>query len=447
MKNLIQVSDWDMNGLAKIAEQVLSEAKIQQASSCEVGIALSEGLSVSVRLGEVETLEHYRDQSLAITIYKGKRKGSANSSDLSYDAVRESVRAACSIAEYTDEDVYSGLADAELMAATVPDLDLYHPWSIAAEQAIELATRCESIARDTAGIENSEGATVTRYGGCALYANSNRFMGAYAGSRHSISCSVIAGKGDSMQRDYWYSVARKPEALETAEQIGSKAAQRALRRVGARKIKTGKVPVIFSAEMARSLFGHFISAISGSSLYRKASFLLDKKGSRIFPEYISISEQPHILQALGSAPYDNEGVATRYHQLVENGVLQDYVLDSYAARKLGTVTTGNAGGVHNLVIEPGKQTFDELIRSIKKGLLVTEMMGHGVNIVTGDYSRGVSGFWIENGEVQFPVEEITIAANLKDMLLSITAVANDVDIRGNIRTGSVLVENMMVAGS
>jgi PmbA protein len=436
-----------MNGLVKIAEQVLSEAKKQQASACEVGLSLSEGLSVNVRLGEIETLEHHRDQSLAITVYKGKRKGSANSSDLRPEAVNESVKAACSIADYTDEDSYSGLADAELMAVTVPDLDLYHPWSLSAEQAIELAKQCETVARDTKGIENSEGASVNRYGGCAVYINSHGFAGGYAATRHSLSCSVIAGKGDSMQRDYWYSVARKPEVLETAEQVGLKSAQRALRRVGARKIKTCKAPVVFSAEMARSLFGYFISAISGSSLYRKASFLLDKKGSRVFPEFISICEQPHLLQAMGSAPYDNEGVATRYHALVEKGVLQEYVLDSYSARKLGTVTTGNAGGVHNLVVEPGKQTFDQLAASVKKGLLVTEMMGHGVNIVTGDYSRGASGFWIENGEIQYPVEEITVAANLKDMFMSIIAVANDVDVRGNIRTGSVLVDNMMVAGS
>ena len=447
MQHLVKVSDWDMDALAKIAGQVLSVAEQQQADACEVGLSLSEGLSVNVRLGEIETLEHYRDQSVSITVYKDHQKGSASTSDLSEDAVRESVLAACSIAGYTGSDSYAGLADRELMAAGVPDLDLYHPWSIGTEEAIELAKVCETAARDHQGIENSEGASVTRYGGCALYANSNGFMGGYAGSRHSISCSVIAGRNDSMQRDYWYSVARKPEALEDAAQVGTKAAQRALQRIGARKIKTCKAPVIFSAEMARSLFGHLIAAISGASLYRKASFLLDKKGERIFPEFISISEQPHLLQALGSAPYDNEGVATNYKELVKDGVLQSYVLDSYAARKLGMQTTGNAGGVHNLVIEPGAQSFDELVQSIDKGLLVTEMMGHGVNIVTGDYSRGASGFWIENGEIQYPVEEITIAANLKNMFSSVIAVGNDVDVRGNIRTGSVLIDNMTIAGS
>jgi PmbA protein len=447
MTKLIKTPDWDSEKLQTLAELVLTTARAQGASSAEVGLSLSEGLSVNVRLGKVETLEHHRDQSLGITVYKGQRKGSANTSDLSKEAIIESVSAACSIASYTDEDLCAGLADAELLATDVPDLDLYHPWSLTAEQAIELAEQCETAARDCKGIENSEGATVTRYGGYALYANSNGFIAGYPGSRHSISCSVIAGKGEHMQRDYWYSVARKPDALEAVEQVGTKAAQRALQRVGARKINTRKVPVLFTADVARSIFGHFIAAISGASLYRKASFLLDKKGSRIFPSFMAISEQPHLLQALGSAPYDNEGVATNEKDLVVNGVLQDYVLDSYSARKLGSVTTGNAGGIHNLVIEPGKQTFDELAASVKQGLLVTEMIGQGVNIVTGDYSRGASGFWIENGEIQYPVQEITIAGNLNNMFDSIVAIANDVDIRGNIRTGSVLVENMMVAGS
>lgn len=445
-KYLIPVSDWDLDSLAGIAEQVLAKAQQQHASACEVGLSLSEGLSVTVRLGETETLEHHRDRSLAITVYKDKRKGSVSTGDLSEAAVRESVEKACSIAGFTGADPYAGLADAELMAGTINDLDLYHAWELSSEDAIELATRCEAAATGTEGITNSEGATVTRYGGCALYANSHGFIGGYAGTRHSVSCAVIAGTNDTMQRDYWYDTARDASAMASIEQIGHIAAERTLRRVGARKIKTCRAPVIFSPETARSLLGHFIAAISGSALYREASFLLDKKGSRIFPAFISISEQPHLLQALGSAPFDNEGVATVTRTLVSEGVLQDYVLDSYSARKLGTVTTGNAGGVHNLVINPGLQSPDDLVKSMNKGLLVTELIGHGVNIVTGDYSRGATGFWVENGEIQYPVEEITIAANLRDMFNSVMAVGNDVDTRGNIRSGSILVDNITVAG-
>ncbi len=433
--------------MAKIADLALSVAKKHHATACEVGLNISEGLSVNVRLGEVETLEHCRDQSFAVTVYKDQRKGTASSTDLSDSAVRKSVATACSIANFTQADAFAGLADVDNMAATVVDLDLYHAWSLSVEQAMELAKECETSARDVQGIENSEGATVTRYGGCTVYANSNGFTGGYTGSRHSISCAVLAGRGDAMQRDSWYSVARRADSLENVKEIGTKAAQRTLQRLGARKINTCCVPVIFAAEVARSLLGHFVSAINGTALYRKASFLLNKKGSRIFPDFVSISEQPHIPQALGSAPYDNEGVMTQARNIVEQGVLLDYVLDSYSARRLGLATTGNAGGVHNLVIDTGKQSLDDLIGSIQQGLLVTELMGHGVNIVTGDYSRGATGFWIENGEIQYPVEEITIAANLSDMFQSIQGIANDVDIRGNVRSGSILVDGITVAGS
>ncbi len=447
MRKLLPCTDWGIDRLAKIAELVLSCAKKNNASACEVGLGLSEGLSANVRLGEVETLEHYRDRTLGITVYKGQCKGSANTTDFSEAAVVESVAAACSFASYTSEDPYAGLADAEKMANDNADLDLYHAWSLDAKQAIELATQCEQTARDVPGIENSEGASVTRYGGYSLYANSYGFMAGYPASRHSVSCSVIAGRGDGMQRDYWYSTARQGSELESVEEIGTKAAQRTLHRLGARKIKTCRVPVVFSAEVARSLLAHFISAISGPSLYRKASFLLDKKGSQIFPSFINVAEQPHIPKALGSAPFDNEGVATQERAIVTEGILQDYVLDSYSARKMKMVTTGNAGGVHNLILETSDKSFDDLVGSVRKGLLVTELMGYGVNIVTGDYSRGATGFWIENGEIQFPVEEITIAANLSEMFQSIQAVANDVDIRGNIRSGSMLVDGITVAGT
>ena len=431
---------------ATIAD-LLREAQAQGASAAEAAISMETGLSVTVRMGEVETLEHQRDKGLGVTVYFGQRKGSASSSDLSPQALQETVRAASNIARFTAEDNCAGLADAELMARDIPDLDLCHPWTLGAEQAIALAQKCEAAAREVdARITNSEGASVTSHEGLYVYANSHGFMGSYPSTRHSISCAVIVQDGNAMQRDYWYSVARAHTDMDDGILVGQRAAERTLRRLNTRRLNTRQTPVIFEAAIASSLISHFVSAVRGGSLYRKASFLLDHLGKRIFPAHVHIHEQPHLKRALGSAPFDNEGVATQARDLVQDGILQGYVLDSYSARKLGMQTTGNAGGVHNLFIDPGQHDLDGLLRTMHTGLLVTELLGSGVNTVTGDYSRGAAGFWVENGEIQYPVEEITIAGNLRDMYQQLVEVGTDVDLRGNIRTGSILIENMTVAG-
>lgn len=433
--------------LEAVVAAILDEAKRQGASAAEAGVSAESGLSVTVRLGEVETVEHNRDKGLGVTVYFGHRKGSASTSDYSAHAIADTVRAACDIAKYTAEDECAGLADPALMAASIPDLDLYHPWDLTAERAIELAQECEAAARATdARITNSEGASVGSHSGYRVYGNSHGFIGAYPSSRHSVSCAVIAEDGHGMQRDYWYSVARDAADLENVRKVGARAGERAVRRLGGQKLSTRQAPVIFVADLAGGLFSQFVRAIRGESLYRKSSFLLDSLGQRVFPEFLRIHEQPHLKKALGSAPFDSEGVATRSRDLVAAGVLQGYVLDSYAARKLGMQTTGNAGGVHNLTIDPGGDDFNALLKRMDSGLLVTELMGMGVNIVTGDYSRGAAGFWVERGEIQHPVEEITVAGNLRDMFRQVVAVANDVDLRGNVRTGSVLVENMTIGG-
>ncbi|MFP5506701.1 MAG: metalloprotease PmbA [Gammaproteobacteria bacterium] len=433
--------------LEALVRLVLDESKACGASAAEAGVSLEAGLSVTVRLGEVETLEYHRDRGVGVTVYFGQRKGSASTSDFAPQALRETVRAACDIARYTNEDDCAGLADAALMAKDIPDLDLCHPWAIDAAGGIELAQRCEAAARDAdARITNSEGATLSSHQGLRVYGNSHGFIAGYPSSRHSLSCSVIAGRDEHMQRDYWYDVARRHEDLDSAEHIGRLAAERTLRRLEGRKLGTRQVPVIFAAEIATGLFRSFVSAVRGSSLYRKSSFLLDHLGKPVFPDFVHIHEQPHLRGALGSAPFDSEGVATGARDLIAGGVLQGYVLDSYSARKLGMQTTGNAGGVHNLSVDPGGLDAEGLLREMGTGLLVTELMGQGVNLVTGDYSRGAAGFWVENGVVQYPVEEITIAGNLKDMFMNIVAIGSDVEHRGNYRTGSVLIERMTVAG-
>ncbi len=433
--------------LEDLVRDILAEARAQGASAAEAGVSLETGLSVTARLGEVETIEYNRDKGLGVTVYFGGRKGSSSTSDFTPEAVREAVRAACGIAKYTAEDEYAGLADAALMAREVPDLDLCHPWGINAEQAIELAIECEDAARGMdVRITNSEGGSVSSHQGYRVYGNSHGFIGAYPSTRHSLSCAVIGGEGEGMQRDYWFTVARDSAELEAAAEVGRRAAQRTLRRLDARRLPTCQVPVIFAAEIATSLLSHFTSAIRGGALYRKATFLLDHLGKQVFPAHVHIHEQPHLKRALGSTPFDNEGVATQARDIVRDGVLQGYILDSYAARKLGMRTTGNSGGVHNLVIDPGALDLDGLLRRMGKGLLVTELMGMGVNAVTGDYSRGAAGFWVENGEIQYPVEEITIAGNLRDMFMRIVEVGNDVEVRGGTRTGSILIEEMMIAG-
>ncbi|MEQ1621769.1 MAG: metalloprotease PmbA [Methylococcales bacterium] len=436
-----------INQLKTTVQHLLDEAKRQGASAAEAGLSQDNGLSVSVRLGEVETIEYHCDQGLGVTVYFGQCKGSASTTDLSPASIKETVSAACSIARYTSEDTFAGLPEQQLLATEFPDLDLYHPWDINAESAIALATECEDAARNYhAEISNSEGASVSSHQGIRVMGNSLGFLQGYVATRHSLSCSVLAQRGDSMQRDYWYSVARNAANLESAAVIGHKAAERTLRRLGGRSLSTRQCPVLYCAETASSLLGSLIGAISGGNLYRKSSFLLDALGTQVLPEFVRIHEQPHLKAALGSAAYDGEGVATKPRDIVTGGVLQGYVLGTYSGRKLGMQSTGNAGGVHNLTIDPGTLDFEGMLKALGTGLLVTELMGQGVNMVTGDYSRGAAGFWVENGQIQYPVEEITIAGNLKDMLKNIVAVGNDVDYRGNVRTGSILVDRLSIAG-
>lgn len=435
--------------LQDIVNLALSEARTRGASQCEVDATMNRGLNATVRLGEVDTVEYQRDRGLGITVYFGKRKGSANTADLSVQAVRDTVEKASTIARYTSEDPYAGLADADMLAEEIPDLDLDHPWELAPESAIDMARACEAagLAVD-ARLTNSEGATVSSQRDVRVYGNSHDFLAGYASTSHSVSCILLAQSGDDMQRDYWYTTARDAKELESIESTGRKAGERALVRLGARKLTTRRAPVLFAADIARGLLGHFVAAIRGTSQYRKASFLLDAAGQTVFPPFVQVQERPHIRKGLASSPFDNEGVATRDRDLVRGGVLQGYVLGSYSARKLGLKTTGNAGGNHNLIVSaPGHAvSFAALLRQMGDGLLVTELMGQGVNVVTGDYSRGASGFWVENGAIAHPVHEITIAGNLRQMYRSILAVGEDVDVRGAIRTGSLLLEEMTVAG-
>ncbi len=437
----------DERRVTQAVQQALAVARRLGASAAEASASLDSGLSVNVRLGEVETLEYHRGQNLSVTVYQDHAKGSASSADLSEAAVEEAVAAALRIARHTSSDPCAGLADPALLAREFPDLDLYHPWDIDAAGAIALAQACEAAGRSLdARITNSDGASVDAFAGVSAYGNTHDFLGVRRGTRHSLSCSLIAADDGGMQRDYWYTVSRVPDELEAAETVGRRAAERALRRLGARKLDTRRAPVLFAPELSRGLLGHFVAAISGGALYRKASFLLDALGQPVFPDFVHIHEDPFLPRALGSAAFDQEGVATRRRDLVAGGVLQGYVLASYSACKLGLQSTGNAGGVHNLLIDPGDDDLDGLLRRMGTGLYVTELIGHGVNTVTGDYSRGAAGFWVEDGVIQYPVEEITIAGNLRDMFRGLLAVGRDVDCRGNIRTGSWLVEEMTIAG-
>lgn len=434
--------------LKNVVASVLSDSKKLGVTAAEASIGVSSGLSVNVRLGSVENIEFSHDKTLSLTVYKGQKKGTTSTTDIRPDAIRAAVEAACRIAEYTEEDPYSGLADIENMAKEVPDLDLYHPWEIQAQDAIQWAKECEDAARQyDARITNSEGAGFSASSGFQVYGNTHGFLGSYPSTRYSMSCSVIGQMGSSMQQSYDYTVARDREDLESFTLVGHRAAEQTINRLNARKIKTTQAPVIIHASIASGLIGQFVAAISGGSLYRKSSFLVDHLGKKVFPDFMTIEEDPHLPKGLGSAPFDQEGVATHAHRLVEDGILRSYVLGSYSARKLGLKTTGNAGGVHNLRISHSDRDLNALMKQMGKGFLVTELMGHGVNLVTGDYSRGAAGFWVENGEIQFPVEEVTIAGNLKEMFLNLVGVGNDLEKRSNILTGSLLLGRMTIAGA
>ncbi|PKF72208.1 metalloprotease PmbA [Pseudomonas fluvialis] len=434
--------------LAEQVEQIIDEARRQGASACEVAVSLEQGLTTSVRQGEVETVEFNRDQGFGITLYLGQRKGSASTSASGTEAIRETVAAALAIAQHASEDDCAGLADAALMARELPDLDLYHPWSIEPEQAIELALQCEAAAfAHDPRIRNADGSSLSSHQGCRVYGNSHGFIGGYTSSRHSLSCVMIAEQAGQMQRDYWYDLNRRAERLESPELIGRRAAERAVRRLGARSVPTCEVPVLFAAELAGGLFGHLLAAISGGNLYRRSSFLVDALGQTLFPEWMTIDERPRLPGGLASAAFDGDGLATYDKAFIAQGRLVSYVLGTYSGRKLGMPSTANAGGVHNLFVSHGTDDQAALLRQMGRGLLVTELMGQGVNLVTGDYSRGAAGFWVENGEIQFPVEEVTIAGNLRDMFRQIVAVGADLEWRGNVRSGSLLIERMTVAGS
>jgi PmbA protein len=438
----------DHAALESAALRALELARSRGASDAEAESSASIGQSVTVRLGEVETVEYTRDKALAVTVYFGNRRGNASTSDLSADSIARSVDAACAIARHTAPDEAAGLPDASrLLRGEAPGLDLYHPWSLSVEDAIVLARETEDAARAVdARITNSEGATVSSWDADFVFANSLGFVGGFPSSRASIGCGVLAAQGDAMQRDYWYSAERDPARLDAATAVGRRAGERAVRRLGARRVATVDTPVLFEANIAGSLIGQFVNAASGSSLYRRASFLLDAAGKPVFSPAVNLDEEPHLPGGMASCWFDGEGVATRSRRVVDAGVLTGYFLSTYSARKLGLETTGNAGGSHNLVMQPGQEDFEGLVRAMGRGLVVTELMGQGVNAVTGDYSRGAVGFWVEGGEIRYPVEEVTIAGNLREMYRGIVAVGRDVLVRGSRSTGSILVERMTVAG-
>ena len=442
-----------LDALESLSRQLLERCRTQGASQAEVSCSEETGLNVSVRMGEVETVEASRDRGVAVTVYFGQRKGSASTADLREDSLSATVEQACAIARHTEDDAAAGLADADLMA--VPgdggwrEFDSWHPWALEhdPQRAIDLALAAEQAGRDfDARIGNSDGSSLGTGTSLGVYANSHGFVGRERGSQHSIGCAFIAGNGDAMQRDGWYSIALAAEDLEDPAAIGRRAAERTVSRLAPRTLATGRYPVLFSAEMARSLIGHLLGAVSGGALYRRASFLLDSAGTQLFPDWFSIEERPFMRRGFRSANFDAEGVATRESPLVAGGVLQRYILGSYSARRLGLRTTANAGGVHNLQVAANAGGFEDMLGGMGRGLLVTELMGQGVNSITGDYSRGAAGFWVEDGEIAHPVDGITVAGNLKEMFRAIEAVGGDVDARSHLRTGSILVGAMTVAG-
>ncbi len=441
------------NSLQGFAAQVLDLAKAGGATAAEAEVSEGSGLSVSVRHGEIETIEHNRDKGIGISVYLGQRRGHASTSDFSADALARTVEKALSIARYTAEDTCAGLAEPDLLArndaldALIPRLDLYHPWEIGVEAAAELARECETAALEVdPRLTNSEGASLSSQVSQFIYANSLGFSSGYPGSRQSLSCAVIAEENAAMQRDYWYTTARAAADLDGAASVGRRAGERTARRLNGRKLSTRQCPVLFEAPIATGLIASFVSAVSGGHLYRKSSFLLDSLGSQVFPAFMQIQERPFSPRGLSSSPFDSEGVALADRDVVKDGVVQGYFLGSYSARKLGMQSTGNAGGNHNLIVPSTGEDFSALLQKMGNGLLVTELLGHGLNMVTGDYSRGAAGFWVENGVITYPVEEITIAGNLRDMFKGIVAIGSDIETRGSRRVGSILIDQMTLAG-
>ena len=433
--------------LKYIAEETLRQAKKEGASSAEVNIDHSQGMSITVRHSEAEILEHNNDTSLALTVYFGHSKASSSTSDLNDKSIADTVHLACGMAKHTQIDPYSGLADESFMATDFPNLSLYHPWNINIEKAIILASECEQAGRDVdTRITKSEGSSLSSHDRLLIYANSHGFVGSTKSSSHSLSCTLIANDIRGMQRNYYYDIVRDSTELNKANEIGVRAANDTLKRLNPKSIKTNSYPVIFSAEVAQSLFKRLIGAIMGTALYSKSSFLLDYLDKQIFPDFIHIHERPHLIKALGSASHDGEGIATQERDIITEGILQRYVLDSYSARRLGMTSIKNSGEIHNLIVDGTKLNFHSLLQQLNTGIIVTETMGMGINIVTGDYSQGATGFWVENGIIKYPIDGFTIASNMRDMFMGIQAIGNDIDKRSNIHTGSILLNNMMIAG-
>lgn len=446
----------NLTALLKSQEQTLRDAvsfaieTAQKAgATAEVGVTKVSGLSVSTRLQEIENVEFTNDGALGISVYLGQQKGNASTSDLSEEAIKNTVEAALAIAKYTSPDDCTGLADKELMAFEAPDLALYHEASVDVEQATKLALEAEKAALEyDAKIVNSNGASFNSHTGVRVYGNTHGMLQSYLSSRYSLSCSVIGGELDQLENDYEYTVSREFDALSSADWVGQNCAKKVIARLNPQKLTTREVPVIFLNDVATGLISHLTGAISGGSLYRKSSFLLDHLGKQVLPDWFQISERPHLLKRLASTPFDSEGVRTQDLEIIQDGVLQTYLLTSYSGRKMGMQSTGHAGGIHNWLVKPNLTGgLTALLRQMGTGLLVTDVMGQGVNIVTGDYSRGAAGFWVENGEIQYPVAEITIAGQLQDMLKNIVAVADDVEHRSNIQTGSILLDKMKISGN
>lgn len=445
MKVITQVAE-QRKTLENAVAQALELAKAG-ADAAEVAVTKTTGISISTRFGEVENVEFNSDGALGITVYHQQRKGSASSTDLSPDAIARTVQAALDIARYTSPDPFAGPADKELLAFDAPDLDLFHPAELDAERGIELAARAEqSSLKFDPRITNTEGGSFNSHYGIKVFGNSHGMLQSYSSSRHSLSSCVIAEHDGDMERDYAYTIARDINDLKSPEWVGEECARRTLSRLAPRRLPTMEAPVMFAAEVATGLFGHLVGAISGSSVYRKSTFLLDSLGKQILPEWLTINEQPHLLKGMASTPFDSEGVRTVERNIVENGVLQTWLMTSYSARKLGMQSTGHAGGIHNWRIKGQGLGFEDMLKKMGTGFLVTELMGQGVSSVTGDYSRGAAGFWVENGEIQYPVSEVTIAGNLKDMWSNLVTLGDDIELRSNIQCGSALLEAMKIAG-